>query len=59
MFRIGSALFIPGYLTVTLYRRFASSRSDGNALLMILLSISTHVSPSVPRLIWKGTDFVP
>jgi len=43
MFRIGSALFIPGYLTVTLYRRFASSRSDGNALLMILLSISTAV----------------
>ena len=48
MFRIGSALFIPGYLTVTLYRRLASSPSDGNAILMILLSISTHVFPSSP-----------
>jgi len=34
MFRIGSALFIPGYLTVTLYRPFASENSDGGVVLM-------------------------
>ena len=30
MFRIGSALFIPAYLTVTLYRAFASG-GEGNS----------------------------
>lgn len=34
MFRIGSALFIPSYLTVTLYRPFASASSDGDTILM-------------------------
>jgi hypothetical protein len=34
MFRIGSALFIPSYLTVILYRTFASSEEDGNFILM-------------------------
>ena len=34
MFRIGSALFIPSYLTVTLYRTFASANNDGGVVLM-------------------------
>lgn len=34
MFRIGSLLFIPAYLTVTLYRPLASAEEDGNTLLM-------------------------
>jgi hypothetical protein len=34
MFRIGSALFIPSYLTVTLYRPLASANSDGSTVLM-------------------------
>ena len=34
MFRIGSALFVPSYLTVTLYRPFASANDDGGILLM-------------------------
>ena len=41
MFRIGTALFIPGYVTVVFYRRFASSTEDGPPLLMSLLAIST------------------
>lgn len=41
MFRIGSALFIPGYVTVVFYRAFASSTADGSALVMLLLAIST------------------
>lgn len=43
MFRIGSALFIPGYVTVVFYRVFASSSEDGNGLLMALLALSTYV----------------
>lgn len=43
MFRIGSALFIPSYVTVTLYRVFASSSEDGNVLVMSLLALSTYV----------------
>ncbi|KAF8325015.1 major facilitator superfamily domain-containing protein [Cantharellus anzutake] len=43
MFRIGTALFIPGYLTVVLYRRLTNGSSDGNNLIMILLLISTAV----------------
>jgi len=34
MFRIGSALYIPSYLTVTLYRPFASANDDGSTALM-------------------------
>ncbi|CAE6469893.1 unnamed protein product [Rhizoctonia solani] len=41
MFRIGNALFIPAYLSVVLYRHFASADSGGSPLIMILLSIST------------------
>lgn len=43
MFRIGSALFIPAYLTVTLYRPFASASSDGSVVLMTVLSFSTAI----------------
>jgi hypothetical protein len=43
MFRIGSALFIPSYLTVTLYRVFASPDDEGNPLIMGLLAVSTAV----------------
>lgn len=35
MFRIGTILFIPSYLTVVLYRPLASAEDGGNALLMI------------------------
>jgi len=41
MFRIGSALFIPSYLTVILYRAFASPDDDGNFIVMAGLTIST------------------
>ena len=34
MFRLGSFLFIPAYLTVTLYRILASANDDGNFFLM-------------------------
>lgn len=34
MFRLGSFLFIPAYLTVILYRVFASASDDGNFFLM-------------------------
>lgn len=34
MFRLGSLLFIPAYITVTLYRTFASAEDDGNFMLM-------------------------
>lgn len=34
MFRIGSALFIPAYLTVTLYRAFASG-GEGNSFFVM------------------------
>ncbi|KAJ1311418.1 hypothetical protein OPQ81_009908 [Rhizoctonia solani] len=43
MFRIGNALFIPAYLSVVLYRHFASADSGGSSLIMILLSISTAI----------------
>jgi hypothetical protein len=48
MFRLGTLLFIPGYLTVTLYRVLASPESGGSLLLMIrecrsrLLNYTTH-----------------
>lgn len=41
MFRIGSALFVPAYLVVTLLRPFASAEDDGNLLLMTSLALST------------------
>lgn len=34
MFRLGSFLFIPAYLTVILYRVFASATDDGSFFLM-------------------------
>jgi hypothetical protein len=43
MFRIGSLLFIPAYLTVIMYRVFAHSTEDGNFFLMSALTLSTAV----------------
>ncbi|KAJ8487527.1 hypothetical protein ONZ45_g14294 [Pleurotus djamor] len=43
MFRIGSILFIPSYLTVILYRPFASATDDGSFIVMAGLAISTAV----------------
>lgn len=43
MFRIGNALFIPAYLSVVLYRHFASPDNGGSLLIMTLLSISTAI----------------
>ncbi|KAF8842416.1 major facilitator superfamily MFS-1 [Paxillus ammoniavirescens] len=43
MFRLGSLLFIPAYLTVIMYRVFASPTNDGNFILMSALAISTAV----------------
>lgn len=34
MFRIGSLLYIPAYISVILYRVFASASDDGNLILM-------------------------
>jgi len=41
MFRIGTLLFIPGYITVTFYRVFADPQGGASLLLMIPLTIST------------------
>ncbi|KAJ7682964.1 major facilitator MFS-1 [Mycena rosella] len=41
MFRIGSALFIPAYLVVTLLRPLASAEDDGNFTLMFALAVNT------------------
>jgi hypothetical protein len=35
MFRLGTLLFIPGYVTVTLYRVFASPQGGSGLILMI------------------------
>ncbi|KAG7447881.1 major facilitator superfamily MFS-1 [Guyanagaster necrorhizus] len=44
MFRLGSFLFIPSYLTVVLYRApFASADNDGGFVLMAALAVSTSV----------------
>ncbi|KAG2143017.1 hypothetical protein DEU56DRAFT_792996 [Suillus clintonianus] len=43
MFRLGSLLFIPSYLTVTMYRGFASSNDEGSFILMTALALSTAV----------------
>lgn len=34
MFRLGSLLFVPAYLSVILYRPFASANDDGNFFVM-------------------------
>jgi len=41
IFRLGTLLFIPAYISVTLYRIFASPTGDSNFVLMTALSIST------------------
>ncbi|KAF9557623.1 major facilitator superfamily MFS-1 [Agrocybe pediades] len=45
MFRIGTVMFIPAYLTVVLYRPFANkhSQDDSNPFLMLVLSLSTAI----------------
>ncbi|KAF9225966.1 hypothetical protein BS17DRAFT_777966 [Gyrodon lividus] len=43
MFRLGSFLFIPAYVTVIMYRVFASPTDDGNFFLMSALAISTAI----------------
>ncbi|EIN08381.1 major facilitator MFS-1 [Punctularia strigosozonata HHB-11173 SS5] len=43
MFRLGSLLFIPAYLSVTVYRAFASPDSTGNLFVMAGLAISTSI----------------
>jgi hypothetical protein len=35
MFRLGTLLFIPGYVTVTLYRLLANPESGGSLIVMI------------------------
>jgi len=43
MFRLGTLLFIPGYVTVILYRVLAGPETGGGLILMIPLTISTAV----------------
>ncbi|KAF8270431.1 hypothetical protein EI94DRAFT_1658702 [Lactarius quietus] len=43
MFRLGTLLFIPGYITVTFYRVLVGPQSGASLLLMIPLTISTAV----------------
>lgn len=43
MFRIGSLLYIPAYLSVILYRVFASASDDGNLVVMAALALSTAI----------------
>ena len=44
MFRLGTLLFIPSYLTVILYRVFASPSDDGNLVLMAgAFPLSQHI----------------
>ncbi|KAG6908420.1 hypothetical protein DXG01_004713 [Tephrocybe rancida] len=52
MFRVGSLLFIPAYLSVILFRPFASADDDGNFLVMtgklprwLCMSTLTDISP--------------
>lgn len=40
MFRIGSALYIPSYLSVILYRAFASKSGDGGGGIVIMSGTS-------------------
>lgn len=46
MFRIGSALFIPAYLTVILYRPLASADNDGSTVLMAGERVVFHRGPA-------------
>jgi hypothetical protein len=52
MFRLGTLLFIPGYVTVILYRVLASPQGNGGLILMIrechlrLLSCTAYQSVS-------------
>ncbi|TFK38100.1 hypothetical protein BDQ12DRAFT_683974 [Crucibulum laeve] len=41
MFRLGSILFIPAYLSVILFRTLASAEDDGNFLVMAALALAT------------------
>jgi len=43
MFRLGSLLFIPAYLSVILYRAFASADDEGDFILMTALALSTAI----------------
>jgi MFS family permease len=44
MFRLGTVMFIPAYLTVILYRPFATlNTDDSNPILMFALAVSTAV----------------
>ena len=47
MFRLGTFLFIPGYITVTLYRVLASPESGGSLLLM-----TRELSPAFAELLF-------
>lgn len=44
MFRIGSLLFIPAYLSVILYRVLAGPNDDGNPILMAGTCFSSNQS---------------
>ncbi|KAI0087355.1 hypothetical protein BDY19DRAFT_247311 [Irpex rosettiformis] len=41
MFRIGSLIYIPAYLSVVLYRVFANDKDEGSLILMCALAVST------------------
>ncbi|KAF8644931.1 hypothetical protein AX16_008213 [Volvariella volvacea WC 439] len=43
MFRIGTVMFIPAYLSVILYRPLASAHDEGNLLVMAGLVVSTAI----------------
>lgn len=43
MFRLGSLLFIPAYLTVTMFRVFADPSAESNFILLSALALSTAV----------------
>jgi len=43
MFRLGSMLFIPSYLSYILYRALSSAEDEGNFILMAALAVSTAI----------------
>ncbi len=47
MFRLGTLLFIPGYVTVTFYRALAGPESGGTLLLMIRSCFPCSVRQSI------------
>lgn len=54
MFRLGSFLFLPAYITVTMYRvPFASEKSQGDFALMSALTLSTYVVYSYPAILCR------